>query len=170
MPPIYHVRQPGALCRSAHSPQPVVFCCSCMVAVFCFPPHPNPGARRRALPIVLEMRCKGPGGYTLVEVIIALLVFMTGALALAAGSAVVVREMRTSSLRAEAGRLIASRLEIVQSICPIAQSGSETSGSIVSEWAVAPLDSASVRLTGTVSYLAPRGRRTEAYSNIVVCR
>ena len=102
--------------------------------------------------------------------IIALLVFTTGALALAAGSAVIVREMHTNSVRAEAGRLTASRFEIVQSTCLLAQSGSETRGSITSEWTVSPLDSTGVRLTGTVSYLSPRGRRTEAYSAIVACR
>lgn len=117
----------------------------------------------------MECRC-ARSGYTLVEVIVALVVFTTGALALAAGSAVVAREMHSSSVRAEAGRLAASRFEIVQSTCLAAQSGSETRGSIRSEWTVAPLDSASVRLAGTVSYLGPRGRRTEAYSTILSCR
>lgn len=130
-------------------------------------------ARPDAAPfrIVLDMRCESAAnGYTLVEVIIALLVFTTGALALAAGSAVVVRELHTNSVRAEAGRLIASRFEIVRSTCPMALSGSETYGSIISEWTVAPLDTASVRLTGTVSYLAPRGRRIEAYTTTVTCQ
>ena len=117
----------------------------------------------------MKCRCV-PNGYTLVEVIIALVVFTTGALALAAGSAVVAREMHSTGVRAEAGRIAASRLEIVRSTCLAAQSGSETRGSITSEWTVAPLDSASVRLTGTVSYLGPRGLRTDAYSTIVACR
>lgn len=117
------------------------------------------------------MRCRcARSGYTLVEVIIALMVFTAGALGLAAGSAVVAREMYASSVRSEAGRITASRLEIVQSTCPMAQSGSETQGSVISEWTVLPLDSTSVRLTGTVSYLTPRGRRNEAYSATVVCR
>lgn len=109
-------------------------------------------------------------GYTLVEVIIALLVFTTGALALAGGSAVIVREMHSTGVRAEARRLAASRYEIVQSTCPAAQSGSETRGSITSAWTVAALDSVNLRLTGTVSYAGPRGRRTEAYSTAVRCR
>jgi Tfp pilus assembly protein PilV len=117
------------------------------------------------------MKCRRtPRGYTLVEIVIALMVFTNGALALAAGSAVVVREMYASRVRAEAGRLIASRLEIVQSTCPLARSGSETQGPIRSEWTVAALDSNSVRLTGTVSYVVPRGPRAEAYSTIVTCR
>jgi prepilin-type N-terminal cleavage/methylation domain-containing protein len=117
------------------------------------------------------MKCRRvPGGYTLVEVIIALMVFTTGALALAAGSAVVVREMHASRVRAEAGRLIASRLEIVQSTCPLARSGSETRGRIKSEWTVVALDSNSVQVAGTVSYVVPRGPRAEAYSTIVACR
>jgi hypothetical protein len=52
----------------------------------------------------------------------------------------------------------------------LARSGSETQGPIRSEWTVAALDSNSVRLTGTVSYVVPRGPRAEAYSTIVACR
>ena len=113
---------------------------------------------------------RGPSGYTLVEVIVALVVFTSGAIALAAGSAVIVREMHTSSVRSEAGRLVASRFETVHSTCQSARSGTESGGSITSEWMVARLDSVSVRLTGTVSYLAPRGYRTLTYSSILPCR
>lgn len=109
-------------------------------------------------------------GYTLVEVIIALMVFAVGALGLAAGSAVLVREMHASSVGAEVARLAASRFEIVQSTCPTTGSGSDTHRSIRSEWTVVPLDSISVRLTGNVSYLVPRGPRNESYSAIVTCR
>jgi prepilin-type N-terminal cleavage/methylation domain-containing protein len=109
-------------------------------------------------------------GYTLVEVIVALMVFTVGALGLAAGSAVLVREMHASSTGAEAARLAASRFEIVQSTCPMAGSGRDAHRSIRSEWTVVPLDSTSVRLTGSVSYLVPRGPRSESYSAIVTCR
>lgn len=109
-------------------------------------------------------------GYTLVEIIVALLVFTTGALGLAAGSAIVARELGTNRVRAEAARMAASRLEVVHSTCRIAQSGSETRGSIVSEWTVSPLDSTRVRLTGTVSYVTARGSRTEPYTAIVGCQ
>jgi len=115
-------------------------------------------------------RRPAPRGYTLVEIIVALLIFVTGALGLAAGSAVVVREMHASGLRADAGRLVASRLEIVRSACPTAGSGSETRGSITSQWTVVPFDSTVVRVSGSVTYLAPRGRRTEAYAATVACR
>lgn len=128
--------------------------------------------RSQLIPRIVRVMTFGPAerGYTLVEVIIALLVFTAGALALAAGSAVVVREMHASSVRAEAGRLAASRLEIVQSTCEAAQSGSETQGAITSEWTVAVLDSNSLRLTGSASWLTQRGRRTDTYSATVTCR
>lgn len=130
-----------------------------------------PAWRRGCLTIIRGMEQRpGPGGYTIVEIIAALFLFAVGALALAAGSAVVVREMHASSVRAEAGRLTASRLEIVQSTCEAAQSGSETQGAITSEWTVAVLDSSSVRLTGSASWLTPRGRRSDTYSATVTCR
>jgi len=154
--------------------------------IYHFPPMPTSWAglksfdssRRKTPPVTsppvriirVMTRRTARRGYTLVEVIIALMVFTTGALALAAGSAVVVREMHASRVRAEAGRLIASRLEIVQSTCPLASSGGETQGSVRSEWTVVPLDSNNVRVAGNVSYVLPRGPRAETYSTIVACR
>lgn len=116
----------------------------------------------------MERSCKA--GYTLIEIIVALFVFTTGALSLAAGSAIVAREMGTNGVRAEAARLAASRREIVQSTCRMAQSGSEVRGSIMSAWTVSPLDSTRVRLAGTVSYVGARGSRSEPYSVTVGCR
>lgn len=116
------------------------------------------------------MRILGSRGYTLVEIVVALFVFTTGGLALAAGSALLAREMGNNRLRAEASRLAAGRREIVRSTCRIAQSGSERRGSILSEWTVSPLDSTAVRLAGTVSYMTARGSRTESYSATIACR
>jgi Tfp pilus assembly protein PilV len=109
-------------------------------------------------------------GCTLVEIIAALFVFTTGALALAAGSAVVARELATNRLRAEAMRVAASRKELARATCAIAQSGTETRGSILSRWTVSPLDSTTLRLEGSVSYVTARGNRSEAFAATVGCR
>jgi Tfp pilus assembly protein PilV len=108
-------------------------------------------------------------GCTLIEIIVALFVFTTGALALAAGSGVVARELGTNNLRAEAARVAASRLEVVHASCRIAQSGSETRGPILSRWSVSPLDSSSLRIEGTVSYITAHGSRSEPYAATVGC-
>jgi prepilin-type N-terminal cleavage/methylation domain-containing protein len=109
-------------------------------------------------------------GYTLVEVIVALVVFTIGALGLVAGSAIVVREIGTGGVRGEAARMATSRQEIVRSACTAAQSGSETRGSITSAWTVSPIDSTRAMLAGTVSYTISRGPRSQTYSFTVGCR
>jgi prepilin-type N-terminal cleavage/methylation domain-containing protein len=108
-------------------------------------------------------------GFTLVEIVIALLVFTTGALGLAAGSAVVARETGINGLRGDAARLARSRQEIVQSACRSARSGAEARGSLTSTWTVSRGESTTVTLTGTVSYPTTRGARTEPYALTIQC-
>jgi Tfp pilus assembly protein PilV len=108
-------------------------------------------------------------GVTLVEIIVALVVFMTGALGLAAGSALVAREIGTNGLRSGAALLARSRQEIVQSACRAALPGTEARGPLVSTWTVSAVESTTVTLTGNVSYSTPRGARTEPYSLTVSC-
>lgn len=109
-------------------------------------------------------------GYTLVEVIVALVVFTTGALGLAAGSAIVTREMAANGTRSLAGRLARNRQEQFQAGCPGAESGSETHGSVRSAWTVVTLASSLALLDGRISYPTPRGNRTDAYTLTVWCR
>ncbi len=116
------------------------------------------------------MRQSRQDGYTLVEVIIALVVFTTGALGLAAGSAVVARELGTNGLRAVGARLAASRHEIVHSTCRTSRSGSEARGQVTSAWTISPVDSTRVVLAGSVSYASARSSRRETYSATIGCR
>lgn len=109
-------------------------------------------------------------GFTLVEIIVALVLFTTGALGLAAGSAIVAREIGTNGLRGDAARLARSRQEIVHSACRTAESGTEARGSLISTWTVSPVESTTtVTLTGTVSYASSRGARTEPYAMTIPC-
>jgi prepilin-type N-terminal cleavage/methylation domain-containing protein len=108
-------------------------------------------------------------GYTLVEIIVALVVFATGALGLAAGSAIVMREMTANGIRGAATRLAQNRQERVHSTCRTAQSGSETAGSIRSEWSVSRPDSSTMRLAGSVSYDTYRGTHTDPYTLALRC-
>ncbi len=109
-------------------------------------------------------------GCTLVEIIVSLLVFTVGALGLAAGTAVIAREMGTNKVRADASRLAAGRIETTYAGCRSARSGSESRGGVLSRWTASPLDSTAVRLEGTVSYATARGRRSDSYSATLSCR
>ena len=108
-------------------------------------------------------------GFTLVEIIVALVVFTTGALGLAAGSAIVAREIGTNGLRSDAARLARSRQEIVHSACRTAGSGTEARGPLLSTWTISLVESTTVTLAGSVSYASSRGARTEPYAMTIPC-
>jgi len=109
-------------------------------------------------------------GYTLVEIIVALLVFTIGALALVASGAVVGRGMAANALRESASRTAASRIELLESQCKTATSGSETVRNIESAWSVTRIDPSRVTLVESVTYMSPRGRHADGYSAMVPCR
>jgi Tfp pilus assembly protein PilV len=108
-------------------------------------------------------------GYTLIEAIIALLVFTVGALALAASSAIIAQAMAANTLREHAARVAASRIAVVRSQCGSAASGREELQQIRSAWTVARGERSRVSITETVSYTSPRGSRTRSYRTTVWC-
>lgn len=109
-------------------------------------------------------------GYTLIEVIVALLVFTVGALALAASSAMVARAMATNALRERGARVAANRIAMIKSECGIALSGSERVQQIESAWSVTRFDRSRVSVIETVRYESPRGPRTQTYRTTIWCR
>ena len=111
----------------------------------------------------------GDSGYTLIEVVIALMVFTIGGLALAASSAVIARGMAANATRERAGWIASSRLELLESQCRTAVSGRESVQHVESEWSVARIDSSRVALVETVSYMSPHGMRTDSYRATVRC-
>ena len=109
-------------------------------------------------------------GYTLIEVIVALLVFTVGALALAASSALIARAMATNALRERGGQVAASRIALIKSQCGSAVGGAETVQQIQSTWSVVRADRLRVSVTETVSYMSSRGPRTQSYRTTILCR
>jgi prepilin-type N-terminal cleavage/methylation domain-containing protein len=76
-------------------------------------------------------------GVTLVEVIVAILLFSTGALGLAATSAVITRQMTMTLLRSRSANLARERSEKAHaSNCAGVSSGQETRDGIRSSWTV----------------------------------
>ena len=108
-------------------------------------------------------------GYTLIEVVVALLMFTVGALALVATSAVVGRELNANAIRERAGRMAESRLEMLGARCRGATGGREARGGIESEWSVDFPDSAHVGLLESIVYPTRRGIRTDSYRVTVPC-
>jgi type II secretory pathway component PulJ len=108
-------------------------------------------------------------GYTLIELVIALLVFTVGGLGLVATSAVIGGELSANARRERAARIAATRLEVLAAECRGAIEGSETIGGIRSEWSLSFADSSRVALLESVSYQTRRGGRTDVYRSIMPC-
>ena|SRR5882762_6206509 len=81
-------------------------------------------------------KATGISGYTLVEIVVAIVVFTIGALALTASSALTARSMARNAERERAARIGVSRIELVRSQCAIATSGAETLEQLQSDWVV----------------------------------
>ena len=77
-------------------------------------------------------------GITLIEVIVAILLFSTGALGLAATSAVITRQMTMSLLRSRSANLARERNEKAHATtCDRLSSGQETRDGIRASWTIA---------------------------------
>ncbi len=108
-------------------------------------------------------------GYTLVEIVVAILLFTVGGLALAATSAVIGRELNANAIRERAGRIAETRLEMLGARCRGASGGREVLGQIESEWSVGFPDSLHVSLLETIAYPSRRGSGTDSYHVTVPC-
>ena len=115
------------------------------------------------------MSTERTAGYTLIETIVALLLFTIGGLALVSTSALVGREMNTNAVRERAARMATSRLEVLAAGCRSAASGHETLKQVESEWSVALLDSARLSVVETVVYPVLDGQRTDQFRATLPC-
>ena len=109
------------------------------------------------------------GGYTLIEVVVAVLIFTAGGLALAGGSAVIGRTMAMNARRETATRVAMSRLEQLRAGCGSATSGADRAEGVGLRWNVVT-DAASVTVVATVSYLTPFGVHTETFRSSFACQ
>jgi hypothetical protein len=99
---------------------------------------------------------------------VALLVFTVAALALAASSAVVAKNMEANALRERAGRIAASRIELIKSECTTAMSGGEVVQGVLSEWSVARGGGA-VSIVESTRYVSARGSSSDRYEASAWC-
>jgi prepilin-type N-terminal cleavage/methylation domain-containing protein len=114
------------------------------------------------------VRKSANSGYTLVEVVVALLVFAIGALALAGSSAVVARTLHANLLRERAGRIAATRIETIKSACAAATSGMETVDAIESQWTIGR-GLGTVSILESTSYGSATGTHVDNYQALGWC-
>ena len=114
------------------------------------------------------MRTSPRFGYTLIEIVVALFLFSVGGLGLVATSAIVGRELTVNASRERAGRIAATRIEILRAGCRSAASGRERFGRIESEWSVGVSDSSHLSLMESITY-PTRDVRTDVYRATLAC-
>ncbi|HEX8849795.1 MAG TPA: prepilin-type N-terminal cleavage/methylation domain-containing protein [Gemmatimonadaceae bacterium] len=110
------------------------------------------------------------GGFTLVELMVAMMVFSIGVLGLAATTATVARLMGSASRQTMAAAVAQSRIEKLRATsCASLASGSETVRGISSTWTVI-VATRGDSVTETVTFPIARGRtRTRVYKTMVTC-
>lgn len=114
------------------------------------------GARRRA-------------GFTLVELIVAIMVFAIGMLGLAATAASVTRLMGGAKRQTIAANVAQSRLERLRSSpCATLAGGVDTTRGVVNKWTVQAV-TRGVSITDTVFYASTRGSGYRAYKTTLPC-
>ncbi|HYN81538.1 MAG TPA: prepilin-type N-terminal cleavage/methylation domain-containing protein [Gemmatimonadaceae bacterium] len=112
---------------------------------------------------------KAREGFTLIEVVVAIVMLAAGALALAGTAAVTARRMAESARRSSAVSMARSRAEVsLASPCASLASGSETVRGVQSSW-VAVAASASTELNQRVSYPTSLGERSDDYVTAAPC-
>lgn len=97
-------------------------------------------------------------GFTLIEVVLALILFQFGMLALAATSAVVARDLSVANRRIKAQSLAAARVARLRAArCPALGVGmQQVAGGLVEHWVVAD-DGGIRRIVDSVTMSHPRG-------------
>jgi prepilin-type N-terminal cleavage/methylation domain-containing protein len=108
-------------------------------------------------------------GFTLVELMVAMMMFAVGLLALASTSAVVVGQMGDASRMGVAASVAQTRIERLRSgACTTAQTGSNTGRGVSESWTVTPM-TRSARIDVTITYATRRGLRSQSYRSMMRC-
>jgi prepilin-type N-terminal cleavage/methylation domain-containing protein len=109
-------------------------------------------------------------GYTLIELIVALLLFAVGGLALASTSAILGRSLNTDALRERASRIATTQMEMLAAGCRSASNGGRSYAQIQSSWTVARPSASTIDIRESVSYPSSRGLRSDSYRALMECR
>lgn len=117
-------------------------------------------------------RRRGRAGFTIIEVMVAVMILAVGVLGLAGASAIVTRMMGTSEAQSDAAVVASARFEILRGTrCPVTN-GTVTSAGITERWNATARGNPTHRLydvVDSVRFSGRRGVRTQAYESVVKC-
>lgn len=108
-------------------------------------------------------------GFTLVELMVAILMFTVGLLALASTSAVIVGQMGDASRMGVAASVAQTRIERLRSgACATTQTGTSNTRGVSESWTVTPM-TRSAQIDVTITYSTRRGLRSQSYRSMMRC-
>ena len=114
-------------------------------------------------------KMEGRGGFTLVEVMVAMLILTVGLLGMATTSAVVIKQMGDAGRMGVAATIAQSRMEKLRiANCKVASSGTNSVRSVTESWRVTP-QTRSALIAVTVTYKTRNGSRSQSYQSTVPC-
>ena len=130
----------------------------------------RPSRRQRSSPCDLIGTTRP--AFTLVEVVVACVVFVTGVLALQAAITVILRQAQDARNQTLSSEVALARFEtFVHPPCAENTTGTETVRGVRSEWSTAPLPGAAVRLSDqSVTVVRGGVERTDTYHGAYRCR
>jgi len=110
-------------------------------------------------------------GFTIVEVLVAVMILTVGILGLATTAGLVTRMISQGQRYTEASTLANERFEILRGErCPAVASGSETRDAYSIAWTVTNVNGGRAReIAVTVTSPTGRGNRTDAFTTTKVC-
>lgn len=119
-----------------------------------------------------RMRRPRRAGFTIVEVVVAVMILSVGVLGLAGAAAIVTRMMGASEMQSDASTVAAARFEILRGTrCPLT-SGTASNAGISERWTVQALGNAGYRMyevMDSVTYQNRNGQRGKSYRSVVQC-
>jgi prepilin-type N-terminal cleavage/methylation domain-containing protein len=117
-------------------------------------------------------RRRSRAGFTIVEVIVAILVLTVGVLGFAGSAAIVTRMMASAEVQSDAANIASARFERLRGgRCPVAN-GTMTADNITERWAGVQMGGANHRMyevVDTVQFTRRGVQRQQAYRSVVKC-
>jgi type IV pilus assembly protein PilV len=119
-----------------------------------------------------RVRHRDRAGFTIIEVIVAIMILTVGVLGLAGSAAIVTRMMASAEVQSDAAVVAAARFETLRgSRCPVT-SGSVSRAGISERWTVVQMGNANQRVfevVDTVRFSRGGVQQSQGYRSVVKC-
>lgn len=109
-------------------------------------------------------------GFTIIEMVVALLIMVVGVLGLAGTASVVSSMVGEGAQQSLVATVVHNRFEVIRSLqCGAVAGGSATTRGIAESWSLTPAGSSMLDLVDSVTYARRRGRKSSSFRSYVTC-